>query len=278
MDTIKLGCGSAAAPLADSLAASLQQHRPSFTAKVTVIGADGKGDPVSVHRQLEKALQSREIDLAVFHFRDLPLELRDHLPLLAVSQRAEARDALVYPKDFDCPDFSKPIGCANRRQLLQLQRAFPDCIAVPAPGGLAEKLQRLDRGEYGALTAAACDLQWSGLQHRIGRILELEELYPPACQGIIAVQGREESDASLLECFHSWDSWDAALAEREFFKALQGEEGPVAVYAKAEGKQLSVCGLYVDEAEGIYRTGSMQGDRADARRLGYELSAELKIG
>lgn len=281
MEKIHIGCAQSelSRNLAGQLAQCLHCYHPELTVELVPIKNTGDGEePALIARRLEQALIDCKIDLAVCHALNLPLELHPELPVVAISARKDARDALVFPQGKQQPDFSKPIGCISRRQQVQLHRVFPDCITAPVGGTVAEQLARLDQGEYGALVLPAAQLGWFGLQQRVGQLFCVEELVPAAGHAAVAVQAREEFDAGLLECFHSWDSWDAVFCEREFARALEEEPGPIAVYAEVKGETLSVVGFYADEAEGIYRMSSMSGDRKDAGRLGFELAAELKIG
>ena len=51
---------------------------------------------------------------------------------------------------------------------------------------------------------------------------------------------------------------------------------PVAAYAEVRGSELRLSGLYADESHGVYRKGSLSGDRKDGIQLGEILAERLK--
>ena len=52
-------------------------------------------------QELEEALKSGEIDVAVHSLKDVPMYANEALPIVAYSARGDARDALVLPENVD---------------------------------------------------------------------------------------------------------------------------------------------------------------------------------
>ena len=124
---------------------------------------------------------------------------------------------------------------------------------------------------------AAAGLKRLGLENRISRYFEPEEMVPAAGQGILAVQGRKDTDVSCMEGFADQDALWAALAERSFVRTLDGGcSSPIAAYAKTNGGTMTLLGLYYSETKKIYETGSIQGNCADAENLGKALAEHLR--
>lgn len=229
-------------------------------------------------KELDAALQDGRSDLSVHSLKDVPMELPEEFPLLGFSERADCRDVLVLPVGVDSLDVSKPVGCSSRRRMLQFQRLYPDAFFRNVRGNVPTRLAKLDRGEYGALILAAAGLKRLGLEERISRYFEPEEMLPAAGQGIIAVQGRRDFDRACLEGFFDRDAGAAAAAERAFVRCLDGGcSSPIAAHATVSGSRMKVCGLYYDEEiSPDYITGSIEGECSMAEELGRKLAQMLK--
>ncbi len=230
-------------------------------------------------KELDRALLDGTVDLTVHSFKDLPMEADEQLPIVAVSQREDPRDALILPQGAETFDPSRPIGCASARRRIQLERLFPGVEIKPVRGNVLTRLDKLDRGEYGALVLACAGLRRLSLEGRISRIFTPEEIIPAACQGVLAVQARKGFDTSLLACFHNKEAEATSLAERAFVRTLDGGcSSPVAAYARIKEGKLVLTGLYANEDGSGMCTGSAEGAPADAQALGRALALRLKEG
>lgn len=228
-------------------------------------------------KELDKALLEKRSDLSVHSLKDMPMEVSKELPLLAFSKREDPRDVLVLPEGKTAPDPEKPIGCSSLRRILQLKELYPEMECKSVRGNVQTRLQKLDSGEYSALVLAAAGLKRLGLENRISRYFEPEEMIPAAGQGILAVQGRAEEDASFLEGFGEKESFYAALAERAFVRYLDGGcSSPVAAHARVYGDEMTILGLYYEEATGDYVKGKITGKVEEAESLGISLAEQLR--
>lgn len=227
-------------------------------------------------KELDRALADRRVDLTVHSLKDVPMEQPAGLPLVAYTRREDARDALVLPQGGEW-DKSKPIGCSSARRRVQLAALFPEIEVKPVRGNVLTRLDKLDRGEYGALVLAAAGLHRLGLQNRITRYFSPDEIIPAAGQAILAVQGREGELAEEVKKLDDADAHDCATAERSFVKTLGGGcFAPVAAYAETEGAYLHLRGLYVTEDERASARGAVTGLRIEAEALGRTLALQLR--
>lgn len=228
-------------------------------------------------KELDRALIEKRSDLSVHSLKDMPMEIPSDLPLLAFSKREDPRDVLVLPEGSKELDLSKPIGCSSLRRTLQFKELYPQAEFKPVRGNVLTRLKKLDNGEYGGLLLAAAGLKRLGLEKRIYRYFEPEEIIPAAGQGILAVQGRANEDYHYLKNYNDKNSYYTALAERAFVRYLDGGcSSPVAAHGRIEGDQILLLGLYYDDETGCYRKGSIQGDVKKAETLGIRLAEELK--
>ena len=230
-------------------------------------------------KELDAALMDGRSDLSVHSLKDVPMELPDGLPLLGFSRREDPRDALILPEGAEQIDFSKPIGCASSRRILQLKRLFPEARFAPIRGNVQTRLRKLDEGQYSATVLAAAGLKRAGLERRISRIFSTEEMLPAAGQGVLAVQGRADEEYAYLSGFFDADSRDTSLCERAFVAALDGGcTAPTAAFAEIlpDGERIRLTGLYSDEETGAVIRRQVTGLRTDAVRLGAQLASEVK--
>lgn len=227
-------------------------------------------------KELDRALADGRVDLTVHSLKDVPMEQPEGLPLVAFTKREDARDALVLPQS-GVWDKSKPIGCSSARRRVQLAELFPEIEVEPVRGNVLTRLDKLDRGEYGALVLAAAGLHRLGLQARIDRYFSPEEIIPAAGQGILAVQSREGELTEQVQKLDDRDARDCALAERTFVKTLGGGcFAPVAAYAETVGEYLHLRGMYVTEDERAHARGAVTGRRTEAAALGRTLALQLQ--
>jgi hydroxymethylbilane synthase len=227
-------------------------------------------------KELEQALLDGSIDIAVHSFKDMPVEERDSLSIVALSERESPFDVLVLPKDAAKLDNSKPVGSSSLRRTIQFARLYEGFEIKAVRGNVPTRLQKLDNGEYSALILAQAGLNRLSLQNRISRVFTVDEMIPSASQGILAVQGRQGEDYSFLDGFHNRDSEIVSKAERRFLKTLGGGcSSPVAVYGQIHGNELLLSGMYVDVCGNI-ETGKISGDKDKSEHLGETLAMRLK--
>lgn len=233
-------------------------------------------------KELEQALLDGRIDLAVHSLKDMPMEQDERLPLCAFFKRGDPRDALVLPSGaFSLEGLNGAegdAGCSSARRRVQLARLMPERRVKPIRGNVLSRLKKLDDGEYAFLVLAAAGLQRLCLGNRIAKVFTPEEMIPAAGQGVLVCQGRSQEDYGYLDAVRDADAEDCVRAERAFVTLLGGGcTLPVAAYAEVRGSELSLAGLYVDEAQGIYRKGTLSGSRKDAVNLGEALASQLKV-
>jgi len=218
--------------------------------------------------ELEQALLNHEIDFAVHSLKDLPVEINEALPIVAYSEREDPRDALVMK------DSGRVIGSSSLRRRLQLERLLPDKKIIPVRGNINTRLRKLDEGrELSGLVLAVSGLKRLGLENRITRIFDVNEILPAPGQGILACQGRRDEDYYYLDCVNNRGSMDCAVAERSFSRSLNaGCNTPVGAYAFVRGDDLTLEGLYIDESSKKFFRGRLSGKRNEAELLGKNLS------
>lgn len=229
-------------------------------------------------KELDRALVSEEVDLTVHSLKDMPMDVSEELPLLAFSDREDPRDVLILPEGKKEIDFSKPIGCSSLRRQLQLKKLYPQAELAPIRGNVQTRLAKLDSGQFGAIVLAYAGIKRLGLEERVSRIFEVDEILPAACQGILVVQGRKGYEVPFLADFESEEAKLCALAERSYVRTLDGGcSSPVAAYATVEGDEIEITGFYVDDEYNTY-FDKAKGNKYDGEKLGAALALKMKEG
>lgn len=230
-------------------------------------------------QELEEALKSGEIDVAVHSLKDVPMYANEELPIVAYSARGDARDALVLPEGAAEISEALPLGCSSARRRLQLAKLFPGMRVEPVRGNVNTRLRKLDEGQFSALVLAAAGLQRVGLGERISRYFTTDEMIPAPGQGILACQGRAGESYEYLDAVRCEAAACCARAERGFSAELGGGcTAPVGAYAEIIDGELTLHGFYADEAEGIYREGRACGRPENAEELARGLARRLREG
>lgn len=229
-------------------------------------------------RELEVALMNKEIDFAVHSYKDIPYDENPDFPMVALSPRGDARDALILPKGLKEIPKGLPIGTSSLTRQTQLSELFPDISTSMVRGDIFSRLEQLDKGQYGALILAACGLKRMNLEDRISQAFTIEQVIPSASQGILAIQGRAGENYDYLRCVHSQESELISLAERSLLCCLdRGGASAVAACATLQGNELELMALHVNKDGKLLRS-KKRGPKVEAEKLGYRLGTELLEG
>ena len=157
------------------------------------------GDKGLFVSEFETALLEKRIDLAVHSAKDLPQRLAEGLEILAVPERADARDVLVQVKN-KLPK-APVIGTGSLRRRLYVEKLWPGAQVKLIRGNVETRLAKLAKGEYDGIILAKAGLDRLGIierekEHFVFQPLDPEVFLPAACQGIIAVEGRADWGSS----------------------------------------------------------------------------------
>lgn len=225
-------------------------------------------------KELDEALLNGDVDITVHSYKDMPMEINNDLPVVAVSKREDERDVLILSKNNFNND--APLGCSSKRRILQLTKLGYDNI-IPLRGNVITRLAKLDKGEYSGIVLASAGIKRLGLEERVSKYFEVNEIIPSACQGIIAVQARKGENTDFLKCFHNLESFYISEAERAFVRTLNGGcSSPIAAYAYLDKEVLILTGLYADENMNNTIIGSNSGSYLNAVSIGENLANSLK--
>jgi hydroxymethylbilane synthase len=189
--------------------------------KVTTLGDRGAGqqDKSRWVSELERALLDGRIDIAVHSAKDVPTELPDGLELVAIPERADARDAICGAAGLAELAHGARVGTSSLRRAAQLRSVREDLEIVQLSGNVDTRLRKLSAGDADALVLALSGLQRLDRADEAGGVLD--EFVPAAGQGALALEGRSGAiDPGVLAAVIDPVAVACVTAEREFVHGL----------------------------------------------------------
>ena len=216
-----------------------------------LINIGGKGVFVT---EIDDALINKEIDLAVHSAKDLPLKLQDNLTISAVLKRGNYRDTLVTVKGKEI-DFSKEIiiGTGSNRRKLAFKNLYPNAAFKDIRGNVDTRLNKLYNGEYDGIILAMAGLERLDLlsdSRFTFTPFDYKEFVPAPCQGIIAIESRNNDLTEILSKINHKDTFYSFQTERHILNILNADCGmPLGAYSFVENNKINV--VYTSDSKEI---------------------------
>ena len=143
-------------------------------------------------KEIEEALLSGRIDLAVHSAKDMTSTATEGLSIGAFLPREDPRDALC---GADRLEPGMRIGTASVRRRAQLLALEPELSIEPLRGNVDTRLRKRRERGLDAIVLAAAGLDRLGLAAEVGYRFDPDEVVPEAGQGAIALQVRAGEEA-----------------------------------------------------------------------------------
>lgn len=216
-----------------------------------LINIGGKGVFVT---EIEDALLNKEIDLAVHSAKDLPLQLQDNLTISSVLKRGNYRDTLVTVKGKEI-DFSREIiiGTVSNRRKLAFKNLYPNATFKDIRGNVDTRLNKLYNGEYDGIILAMAGLERLDLlsdSRFTFTPFEYKDFVPAPCQGIIAIESRNNDLTEILSKINHKDTFYSFQTERHILNILNADCGmPLGAYSFVESNKINV--VYTSDSKEI---------------------------
>ncbi|OYT22699.1 MAG: hydroxymethylbilane synthase, partial [Nitrospira sp. UW-LDO-02] len=265
--------------LAPGLTISLQRIQTSGDKILDVPLAKIGGKGLFV-KEIEDALLSKEIDLAVHSMKDVPTALPEGLDILCVPPREDPRDALI-TRDGCRLDQLKPgarIGTSSLRRQAQLLHYRPDFTIEMLRGNLDTRLRKLREGQFDAIVLAAAGLRRLAWDAEITEYLPVHLSLPAIAQGALGIEARSDDTfvRELLSRFEHRPTRITVTAERALLHRLEGGcQVPIAAHAELDGDRLTVDGLVASVDGRRVIRHQIQGPASEAQALGTKLAERL---
>ena len=231
-------------------------------------------------REIEEALLSGGIDIAVHSMKDMPTLQPEGLILDTYLPREDVRDAFITLSGgaiADLPD-GAVVGTSSLRRRAQLRLRRPGLEVVEFRGNLQTRMRKLEDGVAAATFLAMAGLNRLAMDAVPRRAMDPSDMLPAVAQGAIGIERRASDGraAALLEAIHDRETGLRVDAERAFLARLDGScETPIAGLAELDGGRLRFRGeiLRPDGSDVLEAAG--EAGAGDGAALGAALAAEL---
>lgn len=231
--------------------ARLKEHYPDFNFTIKKIKTSGDrildkslkevGGKGLFIKEIEYALKTGEIDIAVHSLKDLPAKIKDDFMLACYPGRENPHDVLISKQGLllnQLPEGAR-LGTGSSRRRVQLKRYRKDFDFENIRGNVDTRLEKMEAMELEGIILAAAGLHRLGHHQLITQYIPGEVSIPAAGQGTLGIEIlRERKD--LLTILNKIDNKFVrlvSLAERKFLAVLGANcHSPVGAYADSKVK------------------------------------------
>ncbi|UCG67456.1 MAG: hydroxymethylbilane synthase [Deltaproteobacteria bacterium] len=268
----------------------ISAHYPNIT--VDLVRIKTKGDKIIDRplsdiggkglfiKEIEEALQRKEIDVAVHSLKDVPAELPDDLYIGVIPERENPYDVLISRDNIALKDLPEGsfIGTSSLRRAAQLLHCRADLNITPLRGNLDTRLRKLDTANIQAIIVAAAGLKRMGLGDKITQYFSADIMLPAIGQGALGLELRrdDEKTRDMLAFLDHYPTRAAVKAERSFLVELGGGcELPVAALAQFDDESIHLDALVANlDGSRIFRD-AIVGTADKEGELGTNLARRL---
>ena len=233
-------------------------------------------------KELEDALLTSEIQIAVHSLKDMPTTLPDGLVLGAIPARGDVRDVLIYRAGDVIGDIEL-IGTSSLRRACLAKRRWGEADITSIRGNVPTRMKRVhaegERRVDAVLLAMAgiLRLELNAEEDYDYLPLNPERWIPAVSQGALAIECHQDDQdtLALLSPLHHEQTARCVRAERAFLAGVEGDcRVPVGGWASADGDILRLK-AFVGSPDGTqYVEGIMMG-AGDPEDLGASLAEDL---
>jgi hydroxymethylbilane synthase len=196
-------------------------------------------------KEIEAALLSNEVDLAVHSHKDLETSPPEGLVIAAVSEREDPAELLLISKEnVDSSQVwdlkvNSSIGTSSARRKSVVVSNRNDLTIKELRGNVPTRIQKLREGKYDAIILAKAGVSRLEIDLSEFHVVELDPktFVPAPAQGVLALQIREEDNElwkEIQKLNHPQVEMQIAI-ERKVLNLMQGGcQLPLGVYCDLE--------------------------------------------
>ena len=173
-------------------------------------------------KEVQAAVLDGRADIAVHSGKDLPADTPDGLVLVAIPERADARDALVGCRWDDLPSGAH-VATGSVRRRAQMAWLRPDLRFSELRGNVPTRMEKA--ADFHAIVVAAAAIDRLGLSAPVIDRLEPWVMLPQVAQGALAIECRSD-DHDTIDLLRTVDhppTRRTVDAERAFLSELGGD-------------------------------------------------------
>ena len=231
-------------------------------------------------KEIEEALLSKEVDIAVHSMKDVPMKLPEELHISVITKRENPLDALISKNGEKLADLpiGSFIGTSSLRRSSQLLKYRSDFKIGALRGNVDTRLKKLEDGKYDAILLATAGLNRLGWTNKITEEVSHDILLPAMGQGALGIETHRDDFIAqgMISSLDDKLSHSAVNAERAMVGALDGGcQVPIGSYATVDNNFITLRGLVASlDGKTIYKhikTGPVD----DAINIGHALGVQL---
>lgn len=231
-------------------------------------------------KEIEEALLSRRIDIAVHSMKDMPAEIPDGLCIGAIPKRENPKDVLISNNGllFSELKSGSRVGTSSLRRSAQLRHARPDLVILPLRGNLDTRLKKLETENMDAIILAAAGVKRLNFESRITEYFDENVMLPAVGQGALCIEIRENDTEiePIVAALDHQKTRSAVMGERAFSNRLEGGcQVPIAALGKIEKNIFTMSGLVADIDGKILIKKTLSGPVEQSETIGVELADSL---
>ncbi len=231
-------------------------------------------------KEIEEAMLSGGIDIAVHSTKDMPVLQPEGLIVDCFLPREDHRDAFISSNVNSIADLPSGavVGTSSLRRRAQLLHKRPDLTVVEFRGNVQTRLKKLADGVADCTFLAMAGLNRLGMDSVATSPISEEDMLPAIAQGTICIERRANDDMAgrMLAAIHHADTAVLMAAERTLLAGLDGScETPIAGLAELKDGMVRLRAeiLRPDGSESL--TDDATTPAAEAAKLGADMAARL---
>jgi hydroxymethylbilane synthase len=201
-------------------------------------------------KEIETALLTKEVDLAVHSHKDLETSPPEGLIIAAVSEREDPAELLLINKKQVTSNLlwdlklNASIGTSSARRKSLVKAHRPDLEIRELRGNVPTRIQKLRDGQYDAILLAKAGVSRLNIDLSEFHVVELNPkiVVPAPAQGVLALQVRENETELFQEIQKLNNPWveKQISIERKVLNLMEGGcQLPLGVYCDTENVYVS---------------------------------------
>lgn len=209
-------------------------------------------------KELEEALVTKKIHIAVHSAKDVPPQVRRGTQIASFTIRCGPQDYFIskkYKSIEELPD-GAVVGTSSARRKSIILGLKPSVKIINFRGNVDTRLQKIEEDRVDATILAVCGLERLGKKIDKNRIIDVRTMLPSVGQGSLAIQIRsdEKEIYDFVRKINDNHSEICVNSERVFLDQLNAScKSPISVYCQiTEGKMLFKAKIYDFDGKDVF--------------------------
>ena len=229
-------------------------------------------------KELDQALLTNQIDMAVHSLKDIPTELPHELEITAVTKRHDLRDVLIGQYKLNELPEGATLATGSLRRKSQLLVYRPDFNIVGLRGNIQTRYKKFQDSSWDGMILAAAGVDRLKMSNKISERIHPHRMIPAVGQGSLGVMSRKNDHemSLLLQHVENKEARIASLAERSFLSSLNGGcTSPIACYCKVENEEIYLNAFVGNLTGKKYLRKNITGQCKKSRATGKKLAEQM---